>query len=73
MVVHKYMKFATVLKDLLSIFTRRQFSAFYSRERSVYLVLSVFNCGPISSLVTNNASFFIYILHTFSNILTQSA
>ena len=62
-VVFKYMNCSTLSKELLPIFTLWLLRAFWSRDMTMYLVLSEFTSRPISLLSIGEASVSLYSTH----------
>jgi hypothetical protein len=70
----KYLNSSTLWKKLLSVFVVWLRPAFWSRDMTMYLVLSPFTSRPISLLLTNKASVLFCIVYTLPpSILTSSA
>jgi hypothetical protein len=74
MFVPKYPNCCTLSKELSSVFISRLRPAFWSRDMTMYLVLSAFTSRPFSLLATTSASVFYFIVcMLLPNILTSLA
>ena len=73
-VVPKYLNCSTLSKQLLSVFISCLRPAFWSRDMTMYLVLSAFTSRPVSLLAITKASVFFFMVCTLlPNILTSLA
>jgi hypothetical protein len=57
-VVTKYLNCSTLSKDLLSVFTLWFHPTFWSRDMTMYFVLSAFTSSPVPLLATTKTSMF---------------